>query len=755
MLVGGTGAVCTAQEMPVEGNLSDLQTVAVNMKSLLARGAAADAVRTGNSVISPGTLRASELGYSDIIILQVQGYLKLGMPQNASHLLKERIAAIPADKHVELAPLLNLLAQAAILGGRLDEAEQALEKANKMTGKSIKEQFWTLLLKSHIRYRQKRNADSLKLCREAEVAARTAGDLNLLASAQLQRAQIARQSGDTAQAASAYRDALEGYQKMGDTNDAIFGIISVATGLSRLTSAVPELRAQNRTDAEASFVRAGEMSRRLNDSRALSLSFGKWGDMLESEGQLDEALAKTLQAMHQAQQSRLYDLLYIWQHQTGRILKQQKQTGRALDMYRAATQSLNLFKKGLSSDCGIADGSFQETTKPIYLDLAELLIDASVLSKDRDEEQKYLLEARSTVETLRTEELRDYFEDACLGSERTERASLTTVPPKTALIYTIMFPNRLELLVSLPDGIKRFRSPESSVTVSREVRLLRLTIENRFPAWVTSARKLYDWLLRPVEAELKRQDVTTIVFVPDGPLRNIPLSVLHDGNQSIIEKYAIATIQGLGFASVPNKATEKPTGMLMAGLSESVQGYAALTNVLDEVKGIRQSFSGASLINSDFKVQNVKEQLDMMPYPLIHIASHGEFTGNSRNNYILTWDGRMTLDHLDRFIRNNTIRKTPVELLSLSACKTAAGDDRASLGLAGLAVKSGARTAVASLWDIDDKSTSELFVAFYRNIKEGVDINRAEALRQAQLEIKKHYDHPYFWSPFLLIGNWL
>jgi CHAT domain-containing protein len=144
-----------------------------------------------------------------------------------------------------------------------------------------------------------------------------------------------------------------------------------------------------------------------------------------------------------------------------------------------------------------------------------------------------------------------------------------------------------------------------------------------------------------------------------------------------------------------------------------------------------------------------------MPYPLIHIASHGEFTGNSRNNYILTWDGKMTLDHLDKFIRNNAVRKTPVELLSLSACKTAAGDDRASLGLAGLAVKSGARTAVASLWDIDDKSTSELFVAFYRNIKAGTDINRAEALRQAQLEIKQRYDHPYFWSPFLLIGNWL
>jgi CHAT domain-containing protein len=700
--------------------------------------------------------REGEGGYQEIVLLQAQGYIRLGMPQVAARILRERIAVIPAARQAEFTPLYNLLCQASILSGRLDEAEQALEKLSAYSkGQPAQERYWTLLLKAHVRYRQKRNADALKLCLEAERIAEASGDQKLSAFALLQQAQIARQTGDVAQAATAYRAALDRYQKQGDSNDAVYGTLAAAVGFSRLTAGTADERKNNLVTVEAALARAVESSRRIGDNRALSQSYGKLGELLENDGRLDEAMAKTLLALHQAQQARLHDLLYLWQHQAGRILKQQKQTARALDMYRAATQSLNLFKKGLSSDCGIAGGSFQETTKPIYLDLAELLIDASAQSTDRDEEQRFLLEARSTVETLRTEELRDYFEDACLGAERTGRAVLTTVPPKTALIYTVMFPNRLELLVSLPDGIKRFRSPESSVTVSREVRLLRLTIENRFPAWTTSARKLYDWLLRPVEAELKRQGVTTIVFVPDGPLRNIPLTVLHDGTQSIIQSYAVATIQGLGFASAPRTATATPTGMLMAGLSESVQGYAALTNVTEEVKGIRESFPGPSLINSDFQVQKVKEQLDLMPYPLIHIASHGEFTGNSRNNYILTWDGKMTLDHLDRFIRNSTIRKSPVELLSLSACKTAAGDDRASLGLAGLAVKSGARTAVASLWDIDDKSTSELFIEFYRIIREGKAINRAEALRQAQLEIKKRYDHPYFWSPFLLIGNWL
>ncbi len=729
---------------------------ASEIKALLARGSAAEAVRLGDSALAGAHGKLSEQSVTEIIKLQAQGYLRLGLPQVASKLLKGRIDLLSAGSTTELSQLMSLLGQSAILGGRLEEAEQAVDKATALLkGQPSQEQFWPLLLKSHIRYRQKKNADAMKLCREAEAAAALIGDASLQAFVLIQRAQIARQSGDLTQAAAAYSDALSRYQSLGNSYDAVYGIIASASGLSKLPVKTPEEREKLTATGADAFQGAAEKAREISDARALSQSLGKWGELLENDGKLDDGLGKTLLALHQAQQARLIDLVYLWQHQAGRILKKQKDTSRALDMYRMATQSLNLFKKGLSSDCGIADGSFQDTTKPIYLDLAELLIDASELSSTDGEKQRLLIEARNTVETLRTEELRDYFEDACLGAERSGRASLTSVPPHTALIYTIMLPNRMEMLVTTPEGIKRFRSPESSVTVAREIRLLRMTIENRFPAWVTSARKLYDWLIRPIEADLKKHDVNTLVFVPDGPLRNIPITVLHDGNQAIIHKYAVATIQGLGFASTPNTGGRRPTTMLMAGLSESVQGYAALANVIEEAKGIRSSYPGVSLINKEFQVQNVKEQLDLMPYPLIHIASHGEFTGNSRNNYILTWDGRMTLDHLDRFIKNSTIRKAPVEMLSLSACKTAAGDDRASLGLAGLAVKSGARTAVASLWDIDDKSTSELFIEFYRIIKDGSSINRAEALRQAQLSIKKRYDHPYFWSPFLLIGNWI
>ena len=326
--------------------------------------------------------------------------------------------------------------------------------------------------------------------------------------------------------------------------------------------------------------------------------------------------------------------MYVWQHQAGSILKKQGSGPLALEMYRAAAQNLNLLRKGLAAECGMADGSYQEKVKPVYLDLAELLIDTSALSRDRKDEQRLLLEARSTIESLRTEELRDYFEDACLGAERSERVTLESMSPKTALIYSVMFPDRLELLVSLPDGIKRVKVAEPAATVGREARLLRLTIKNRFPAWTTPARKLYDWLIRPIEADLKRHNVSTIVFVPDGPLRNIPLSVLHDGKQSIINSYAVATIQGLGFTSGVKGPSFSDAGILLAGISESVQGYPALGNVVEELRGIGESYRGKALLNSDFQVQLVKAQLDSTPYPLIHFASHGEFTGNVRNNYI-------------------------------------------------------------------------------------------------------------------------
>jgi CHAT domain-containing protein len=284
--------------------------------------------------------------------------------------------------------------------------------------------------------------------------------------------------------------------------------------------------------------------------------------------------------------------------------------------------------------------------------------------------------------------------------------------------------------------------------------MLRLIIENRFESWETPAKKLYDWIVRPLEKELQRQNISRLVFIPDGPLRNIPFSVLHDGVVPVIDKYSVITLQNLAFTPRTTKGRNR-SAVLMAGISESVQGYPPLANVTQELENIKATRNGSvTLLNKDFQLQNIKYQMEASPFSFVHFATHGEFTGSSGDNYILTWNGKMTLDHLEEFIRSGRMNKTPIEILSLSACRTAAGDDRATLGLAGLAVKSGARNSIASLWDVEDKSTSELFSVFYQNLTDDYAGGSVEAFRRAQLTMKERYVHPYFWSPFLFIGAW-
>ena len=124
---------------------------------------------------------------------------------------------------------------------------------------------------------------------------------------------------------------------------------------------------------------------------------------------------------------------------------------------------------------------------------------------------------------------------------------------------------------------------------------------------------------------------------------------------------------------------------------------------------------------------------------------------------MLTYDGKLTLDNLEALIRPSQYRGKPVELLVLSACQTAAGDDRAALGLAGVAVKAGARSALASLWSVNDQSTSALITEVYHQLREHPTISKARALQAAQIKLldDRRYRHPCYWAPYLLIGNWL
>jgi CHAT domain-containing protein len=261
--------------------------------------------------------------------------------------------------------------------------------------------------------------------------------------------------------------------------------------------------------------------------------------------------------------------------------------------------------------------------------------------------------------------------------------------------------------------------------------------------------------MQPLEPYLKEFNIHMLVFVPDGALRTIPMAALHDGEQFLIQKYAIATTPGLTLTDARSLDREQ-VHLLSMGLTEGVQGFAPLPNVQQEIQDIQDLFGGTSLLNEEFLALNIEREMKQEKFTIVHIASHGKFDQNPEDSYVLAYDQKLTMNQLGELIGLFQFRQTPLDLLTLSACETAAGDDRGALGLAGVAIKSGARSALATLWFINDQASSLLVNQFYTQLKQSSH-SKAQALQDAQLTLLDHviYRHPSYWAPFLLINNWL
>jgi len=370
--------------------------------------------------------------------------------------------------------------------------------------------------------------------------------------------------------------------------------------------------------------------------------------------------------------------------------------------------------------------------------------------------KRLLDEVRTTIEQLRSFELQRYFADDCVDRLQRSVRAVEAVSPTTAVYYALLTPTGAYALLAIDGELVHRALPVDVGRLETTAQAFRRAVENRASnAFFQDGRQLYEWLLRPWQAELKRAGVETLVFIADGALRNVPLAALHDGERFVAERFAVATVPGLSLVD-PRPVAGRELDFLLAALSEPVEGFAALPYTLQEVGRIRDLFGGVVLENAAFSPARLSRELEREPFSVVHIASHGVFGSSGEQSFILTHDGRLSLDQLDRLLRVTRFRETPVELLTLSACRTAAGDEQAALGLAGIAVKAGARSAVASLWSIEDESAAELLATFYRELATG-DVSRAEALRRAQVAQleSERFRHPAYWAPFLVIGNWL
>jgi len=504
------------------------------------------------------------------------------------------------------------------------------------------------------------------------------------------------------------------------------------------------------------FQEARKIAESIGDLRAVSHALGHIARLYEKEKRYEESLSLTRQAVFAAQQADAPESLYRWLWQSGRLLTILGDRDGAISSYRLAIQNLESIRQDMASGCqrGMCL-SFRDIVGPLYFEMADILLQRSASSKDSHQIQQDLKEARSVIEQLKTVELQDYFQDECvaLHSKGSSIDKLHTL--HAAAIYPILLPNRTEVLVSFPDGLKQFTVSLKNDELTELIRSFRAKLEQPESRFIRYAQRLYDLLLRPLESELDSRKIDTLIFVPDGALRTIPMAALHDGRRFLIEKYAVATTPGLTLTD-PKPLERQGLHMLLNGLTESVQGFSSLPNVSYELQEVHRLYESRVLRDKDFTISGVEQAFRTMPYSIVHIASHGQFDKNPKNTFLLTYNSKLTMDKLEQLIRIGKFRKDPVELLTLSACQTASGDDRAALGLAGVAVKAGARSALATLWFIDDASTSRLITDFYRKIRDS-GLSKAKALQQAQIGIIKdpNLEHPAYWAPFLLIGNWM
>jgi filamentous hemagglutinin family protein len=595
------------------------------------------------------------------------------------------------------------------------------------------------------------HADALALYLESAEHARGTAALRARASA----ARAALASGDLARAAALAEpiDAAEPRTEPASREESAV-LIHLGVTQRSLAQRLPERSGEFLLRANRAFERAAEQSAARSDFAAASYALGNRGALYEREHRADEALELTRQALAAAERDGSPYAQYRWHAQLGRLLWAQGRANDALNAHRRAVQMLRESRHELAYLYGRSSAKFGDSIGPVYGELVQALLAASSLVADPAQAQALLLEARDAVEQLKAAELRDYFRDECLAELESRSLPLDAVSPRSAVVYPIVLPDRLEILLTLASGVKRYTVPVSSEALAAETLRFRKQLEayatSRYldPSW-----KLYDWLVRPYADALAQADVQTLVFVTGGPLRTIPLGALHDRKKFLLESYAVAVTPSLALTD-PRPLELSGRKLLLAGISEPVQGFSALPSVDAELRAIESIYGGTVLLDKSFTSAALREKLADVEFSAVHLASHARFTGGIDGSFLLAYDGPVSIQTLSDSVRATRFRDRPLELLVMSACETAAGDEQAALGLAGVAIKSGARSAVGSLWNLNDRSATELMSGFYRALGTP-GVSKAEALRRAQLALIRKGAHPYFWSPFLVIGNWL
>jgi len=351
-----------------------------------------------------------------------------------------------------------------------------------------------------------------------------------------------------------------------------------------------------------------------------------------------------------------------------------------------------------------------------------------------------------------------------------------------AVIWAVPKADFLHLFLITPEQqfvVKKIRGANRERLTKRIIEFEKGIADRQSLEYFPPSRLIYNWLFKPLDPYLEAEKIDTLLLCTGPNLRSLPFAALHDGEKFLVEKYNLARIPAFGLTDTSYQSENHDDKQVLAMGASEFTDLPSLPGVKIELDTIvsKPLWSGRKILNQDFTTTNLIAAQQTEKFDIVHIASHSEFSaGAPEFSYIQFSDRRLGLDQ----ITDLTLDKPQVDLLVLSACKTALGDEEAEFGFAGLAIQAGVKSALASLWTINDAGTVVLMSEFYQELKSTAI--KAKALREAQInmltkkvfvedsEVKgsgvtltlppeisdqqtDNFDHPFYWSGFTVIGN--
>ncbi|MEL7038471.1 MAG: CHAT domain-containing protein [Cyanobacteria bacterium J06592_8] len=508
-----------------------------------------------------------------------------------------------------------------------------------------------------------------------------------------------------------------------------------------------------------------EQARTLQDPIAQSYALGQLGELYELTKNESEAQNFTQQAITIIENLEVPEIRYRWEWQLGRLLKKQGNRQGTIAAYTTALQTLQAVRADLLTIDSEVRFSFRDNVEPIYREFVDLLLSTP------DNNQPSQVNLRKVIEILDQLQLAEV--ENFLSCELTQNQKenqdinqMDKIDPQAALIYPIILPERLDIILKLPQqNLQYFSSPVQKEELQNILKNLRRSVVRGYgEELIEQATTVYNWFIRPLEMSLKNSDVETLIFALDGEFRNTPIAALYDSvqDQYLVEKqYALAILPSSQLFEIQS-FTGKPK-ILGGGIDENLQVESRRFPEINAKNELTAIQSDEILLNSNFTRQNLQQEINKDKFSIVHLATHGKFSSDPEETYILVYGSEtgtgelLRARDLNQLLRSrNQQTSDPIDLLVLSACQTASGDNRAILGLAGLAVQAGTRSTLATLWQVEDQPATELIKQFYQKL-DTPGMTKAKALHLAQKSILEdpRYQTPKSWAAYILVGSWL